>query len=120
MDQLKEDIIMSSQKTSNRQKNPYISTSEKNKKTYGYVSNCKKLNVRKAASKDSEVVSVIDLNAKVEILIKNADNSGFVKVITSDNKIGYCMKEYITMPVDPEPKMDEKTENESEKIEDVL
>lgn len=55
----------------------------------GIVAGCEKLNVRKAASKDSEILAVIDAGTKVII---DGEEENFYKL---DN--GYVMKDFITI-----------------------
>ena len=56
------------------------------------VVNCNKLNVRKEPNANSEIVTVLDEGATVEII--STDIRGFRKVKTTDLK-GYCMSFYI-------------------------
>lgn len=59
------------------------------------IVNCNKLNVRKAASTNAEIISVISKGDKVQLY---PDTKGkFFEVITADGKHGYCVKEFITV-----------------------
>lgn len=58
----------------------------------GFV-NCSALNVRKEASKSSEVVTKILKDTELTIL--SSDLEGFYKVLTSDGIEGYCVKDFI-------------------------
>lgn len=60
----------------------------------GIVFNCSSLNVRKEASKSSEVVEVIESGSKVLIEI-SASTDDFYKVTTNSGTEGYCMKKFI-------------------------
>ena len=62
----------------------------------GYVTECVKLNVREAASKDSNVLCEIILNSKV-IIDKENSTDDFYKVTTETGVEGYCMKQYINV-----------------------
>ena len=62
----------------------------------GYVTECIKLNVREAASKDSNVLCEILLNSKV-IVDKENSTEDFYKVTTETGVEGYCMKQYINV-----------------------
>ena len=60
----------------------------------GVVYNCEKLNIRKSASKDSDVVAVVDAGS--ELLIDSAKSTyNFYKVCTASGIEGYCMAEYV-------------------------
>lgn len=62
----------------------------------GMVINCKKLNMRKEAiTTANNVIDVLDVNEKVEI-IGRASN-GWYKVKTKDNLVGYVSNKYITI-----------------------
>ena len=62
----------------------------------GYVTECIKLNVREAASKDSNVLCEIILNSKVIVDEENSTDD-FYKVTTETGVEGYCMKQYINV-----------------------
>ena len=60
----------------------------------GVVHNCEKLNIRKSASKDSDVVAVVDAGS--ELLIDSAKSTyNFYKVCTASGIEGYCMSEFV-------------------------
>ena len=60
----------------------------------GVVYNCEKLNIRKSASKDSDVVTVVDAGS--ELLIDSAKSTyNFYKVCTASGIEGYCMSEFV-------------------------
>ena len=62
----------------------------------GYVTDCVKLNVREAASKDSNALCEIILNSKVIVDEENSTDD-FYKVTTETGVEGYCMKQYINV-----------------------
>ena len=60
---------------------------------------CTKLNVRKEASKDSEIVCVITTDCDIAVSIENSTES-FYKVHTVMNGVlveGYCMKQFVNV-----------------------
>ena len=60
----------------------------------GVVYNCEKLNIRKSASKDSDVVAVVDAGS--ELLIDSKKSTyNFYKVCTASGIEGYCMSEFV-------------------------
>lgn len=62
----------------------------------GMVVNCKKLNMRKEAiTTANNIIDVLDINEKVEI-IGRASN-GWYEVKTKDNLVGYVSNKYITI-----------------------
>ena len=60
----------------------------------GVIFGCTKLNVRKEASVDSEVLTVINKGEEVEFT-ETDTVTGFTKVATSTGVEGYCMTKYI-------------------------
>ena len=62
----------------------------------GFVDNCERLNVRKGASMDDAVITVLEKGSKVNIDVKNSTNE-FYK-ISIDGVDGYCMKKFISSP----------------------
>lgn len=65
-------------------------------KTVGVVSNCRNLRVRKTPNKNSEVITYVSEGTKVEIDdTKTSDE--FYKIRTSDDVVGYCMRNFITI-----------------------
>lgn len=60
----------------------------------GQVYNCEKLNVRKQANKDSEVVEIIQKDDIVNVYL-NESTDDFYRVFTKSNSFGYCMKKFI-------------------------
>ena len=62
----------------------------------GVVAKCSRLNIRKKAEATSEVVCIV--NAGTELVIdKTYKNQNWLKVVTKDNKEGFCMKEFVTV-----------------------
>lgn len=73
-----------------------IEESSKQKKCKeGFVSGCKRLNVRKKPSINSDVVCVIDDGTKVFVIKSDSTNEWF-EVVAANGEKGYCMKKYIT------------------------
>ena len=67
---------------------------EEVKQHVGVVCNCEKLNIRKYASKDSEVLTIVD--AGTELLIDSSKSTAnFYKVCTASGIEGYCMEEFV-------------------------
>ena len=62
----------------------------------GVVTNCVKLNVRKAPEADAEVLTTIPLAAEVKIDIEGSVN-GFYKVCTGAGVEGYCKEDFINI-----------------------
>lgn len=63
----------------------------------GFVSGCKRLNVRSKGSLDADVLCVINQNAEVLVHRTETDSSDFYKVSTASGIEGYCMKKFITI-----------------------
>ncbi len=64
--------------------------------TFGKVSNCNKLNVRKKPDATAKVVAVIE--AKTKVRIDNAaSNEEWCKVYVNPEVEGYCMRKYLTI-----------------------
>lgn len=62
----------------------------------GVVSGCERLNLRKEASKDSDILSV--LNKGTELVVSSEESTDeFYKVVTEAGVEGYCMKKFITI-----------------------
>ena len=60
----------------------------------GVVVDCERLNIRKAAKKDSESVVIIDKGSKVTI-DEDKSTDEWYRVKTDKNVWGFCMKKYI-------------------------
>lgn len=69
-------------------------TPEKETTKVGVVSRCKKLNVRKGPSKQTNVAAVIDEGREVTIEEELTD---WYKVRIAGGIIGYCMAEFISV-----------------------
>ena len=69
--------------------------SEQEKPVQGLVSGCKRLNVRKKPSINSDVVCVIDDGTEVLVIKSDSTNEWF-EVVAVNGEKGYCMKKYIT------------------------
>lgn len=67
------------------------------KQTFGTVSNCEKLNMRKEPVANIEnIIRTIDAGTQVVIDL-DCSTEDFYKVCCADGAEGYCMKEYITI-----------------------
>lgn len=65
----------------------------------GVVYNCEKLNIRRSASKHSDVVAVVDVGS--ELLIDSIRSThDFYKVCTASGIEGYCMSEFVFVKAD--------------------
>ena len=61
---------------------------------FGKITGCKKLNVRKLPSRDSEIIS--ELVEGSEIMIDDNESTAlFYKICTEHGIEGYCMKQFI-------------------------
>ena len=69
--------------------------SKQEKPVQGFVSGCKRLNVRKKPSINSDVVCVIDDGTEV-LAIKSDSTNEWLEVVAANGEKGYCMKKYIT------------------------
>lgn len=85
---------LSQEEISELTKNDVIDVQNVEDITEGIVFDCNKLNVRKQASKDSEVIEIIDINSEVLIDLALSTND-FYKVRTMSGKEGYCLKTFI-------------------------
>lgn len=59
---------------------------------YVTVSNCKKLNVRKAADKASEVLEIVDVEDILRVV--EPSTNGWIKALTIKGTTGYVMDEF--------------------------
>lgn len=62
----------------------------------GTVSNCKRLNVRKAPSKDSYIVTEVSEDTQLMIDIEKSTNEWY-SICTASGIEGFCMKDFITV-----------------------
>lgn len=88
-----------SMKERNKSKEDIKSTNstEKTIKTMGTVI-CERLNVRKAATTDSEIIAVISKNDELTIDTA-ACTSEWYSVCTNNGVRGFCMKKFITFSI---------------------
>lgn len=64
----------------------------------GIVSNCNKLNVRSAPTKEAKVICIIDAKTKITIDPNTSTDDWFHVYLTEgDGTEGFCMKEFITV-----------------------
>lgn len=68
-----------------------------NEPLVGVVSGCSKLNIRAAASKEADVVTVVDEGTVVMIDYPVDQNSDWFKVYTEAGVEGFCMKQFVTV-----------------------
>jgi uncharacterized protein YgiM (DUF1202 family) len=62
----------------------------------GVVTGCSKLNIRKKANSNGDVLTVV--NAKTELTIDpDYSNKEWFKVTLKDGTVGYCMKKFVTI-----------------------
>lgn len=64
--------------------------------SFGKVSNCNKLNIRRKPNINAKVVEVIDAKTKVRI-DNSASNEDWCKVYVKPEVEGYCMRKYLTI-----------------------
>ena len=62
----------------------------------GKVIDCEKLNVRRHASLEADIIEVIDKDDDV-VVNDNGSTEEWYMVITKDRTKGFCMKKYITV-----------------------
>ena len=62
----------------------------------GKVTDCEKLNVRRHASLEADIIAVIDKD-DVVVVNDNLSTEEWYMVITKDRTKGFCMKKYITV-----------------------
>ena len=86
----------SQQNISDPESDVNIAANDETSELIGYVTDCVKLNVREAASKDSNALCEIILNSKVIVDEENSTDD-FYKVTTETGAEGYCMKQYINV-----------------------
>ena len=73
---------------------PNVATEEEAAPIIGTVANCVRLNVRKYASKNADILTEIYAGNKVTIDPKKSRKEWY-KVVTASGVEGFCMKEYI-------------------------
>ncbi len=61
-----------------------------------FVTGCLRLNVRKAPSKESEVLEVVNVNDEL-VIGSNLENEEWVSVETPSGVLGYCMKSFLAV-----------------------
>lgn len=66
----------------------------------GVVSNCKMLNVRAAADKKADIITIFNAGTEVEIIEEGSTDEFYhIHHVSADeiNTFGYCMKDFITI-----------------------
>ena len=62
----------------------------------GVVTDCLKLNVREFATKNADILGVIDAATEL-VIIEEESTKDFYKICTSTGLEGYCMKKFISI-----------------------
>lgn len=62
----------------------------------GVVTNCVRLNVRKAPSSSAEIVCTIPRGTEV-VILEDESTDEFYKVYTASGVDGFCMKQYVAV-----------------------
>jgi hypothetical protein len=62
----------------------------------GFVTNCKKLNIREEPKIDSAIVCEVDYQTEL-MIDENESTEEFYKVFTAAGIEGFCMKKFITI-----------------------
>ena len=62
----------------------------------GFVTNCKKLNVREEPKKDSAIVCEVDYQTEL-MIDENESTEEFYKVCTAAGIEGFCMRKFIAI-----------------------
>ena len=62
----------------------------------GVVVKCSKLNIRKKSNVKADVACVVNAGAKLTVDLAKS-NDEWLKVTTSDNVKGYCMKKFVSI-----------------------
>lgn len=74
-----------------------IVTDEKMRRTFGIVTDCKKLNIRKEPAKvDGNIVCEVEAGTELMIDLPNSTNEWY-HVYNSSGLDGFCMKEFILL-----------------------
>lgn len=63
-------------------------------RTFGKITGCKKLNIRRLPSRDSEIISELVEGSEV-MIEENESTALFYKICTEHGIEGYCMKSFI-------------------------
>lgn len=73
-----------------------VTTVDINGNLTGIITGCKKLNVRKEASAESDVLCVLNENTELAIDVTGSTDE-FYKVCTATGIEGYCMKMFVSV-----------------------
>lgn len=71
-----------------------LKTNKISRYTRGSIRKCKKLNIRKAPSLNSDIICTVDKTDDI-IINHHHSNNGWYYVIVNGNVIGYCVKEFV-------------------------
>lgn len=88
------DTVELSEEVENVSEEEVITIEDPNSIVEGVINNCTQLNIRKEASKTSEIVEVVDAGAKV-LIDEASSTEDFYKVVTPSGVEGYCMKSFV-------------------------
>lgn len=89
------DEVLTEKEVSNLNEND-VATVDTNGNLTGIITGCKRLNVRKEASAEADVLCV--LNENTELTIDTAESTDeFYKVCTAAGIEGYCMKMFVSV-----------------------
>ena len=80
----------------NKEETPEEKPVKVNNVTKGKVIDCEKLNVRRHASLEADIIAVIDKDDVVAVNDSGSTEEWYM-VITKDRTKGFCMKKYITV-----------------------
>ena len=102
-DNSQEEIIETTEQETTEQETTEEETTEQEENVeessivIGKVSNCEKLNVREKASSSSRVVSVLDKDDEIEVVVNESTDDYYKVNIVKFRCTGYCDKNYITL-----------------------
>lgn len=71
-------------------------TPEEPEMIFGAVTDCAKLNVRKAPNANAPIICTIPRNTEVEVFFEESTDE-FYKVLTASGIEGFCMAKYIAI-----------------------
>lgn len=89
------DEILTEEEVSNLNDND-VATIDTNGNLTGIITGCKKLNVRKEANVEADVLCVLNENTELTIDTANSTDT-FYKVCTAAGIEGYCMKMFVSV-----------------------
>lgn len=87
---------MAKNKTTNNSIEAVDEVIKENTLLTGVVTDCFRLNIRKAPDKNADVATVTDLLTQLQVDEKKSTDDWYY-VIDSNGNFGYCMKKYIAI-----------------------